>query len=71
MRKAIQLKATVVVTGDAEPATDFARLAISALRKVVRAGGDAEPDLEFTVKRVIESRGDDEETDESGGADEG
>ena len=48
----------------------FAKLAMSALRQVIKAGGDAAPDLKFTVKRVIENRGDGEETDESGGADE-
>jgi hypothetical protein len=70
MRKAIQLKATIEITGEAEAAADFAKLATEALRKIIKAGGDAAPDLKVTVKRVIENRNDDE-TDESGGADEG
>ena len=69
MRKAIQLKATVVITGDAEPAADFARITTRALRDVLKAGASRHPELKITVKRIIENR-DDEETDESGGADE-
>lgn len=69
MRKAIQLKATIYVEGDADPASDFARLAMGKLRDVIKAGSSAAPGLKITVKRLVENRSEGDDSDDSAGAD--
>jgi hypothetical protein len=54
MRKAIQLTVTVEVEGDDEPAHDFGRRAISAVRDCVKVGRARHPDLTITVHKVVE-----------------
>ncbi len=54
MRKTIQLLAVVEIEGDDEPAHDFARRAISALRDAVKVGRSRHPDLVITVHKISE-----------------
>jgi hypothetical protein len=61
MRKAIQLRVTLWVEGDQEPAADFAALAKRAVREIIAAGRKAHPELTVRVKRVVEDEGDDED----------
>ncbi|MEJ7810528.1 MAG: hypothetical protein WKG32_09000 [Gemmatimonadaceae bacterium] len=76
MKKAIELKVSLRVEGEGEPAHDFARAAMAAVRAVFKAGSDARPEVRIRISRIVEHRddGDDEsdadEGDESGGADE-
>lgn len=61
MRKAIQLRVTLWVEGDDEPAADFAKRATRAVRDVIAAGRKAQPELTVRVKRVVEDEGGDED----------
>jgi hypothetical protein len=54
MRKSIQLLLTVGVEGDDEPAHDFARRAIAAVRDAVKVGRSRHPDLTISVHKAIE-----------------
>jgi hypothetical protein len=54
MQKSIQLRVTVGVEGDDEPAHDFARRAIAAVRDAVKVGRARHPDLTITVHKAIE-----------------
>ncbi|MFL5576138.1 MAG: hypothetical protein ACJ79S_09250 [Gemmatimonadaceae bacterium] len=60
MRKAIQLRVTLWVEGDEEPAADFAKRATGAVRDIIAAGRKAHPELSVRVKRVAEDEGDDD-----------
>jgi hypothetical protein len=54
MRKVIQLLMAVEVEGDDEPAHDFARRAISAVRDAMKVGRSRYPDLTMTVHKIVE-----------------
>ncbi len=54
MRKAIQLLVSVSVEGDDEPAHDFPRRAIAAVRDAVKVGRSRHPDLTISVHKVVE-----------------
>jgi hypothetical protein len=54
MRKAIQLLLTVSVEGEDEPAHDFPRRAIAAVRDAVKVGRSRHPDLTITVQKAVE-----------------
>ena len=66
MRKAIQLKATLWVEGEDEPAHDFASSTKKAVREMIRAGSRSHPELRVTVKRLVEDRNDDDDEDGDG-----
>jgi hypothetical protein len=57
MRKVIHLTMSVEVEGDDEPAHDFVRRAISAVRDAVKVGRSRYPDLTITVHKVVEDAG--------------
>ena len=54
MRKAIQLLVTVAVEGEDEPAHDFPRRAMAAVRDAVKVGRVRHPDLTISVHKVVE-----------------
>jgi hypothetical protein len=55
MQKAIQLLLTVSVEGDDEPAHDFARRAIAAVRDAMKVGRSRHPDLTIIVEKAVEA----------------
>ncbi len=68
MKKAIQLRVTLWIEGEAEPSHDFARSTTAAVREIISAGAKEHPKLKVKV-RTIEEHNDDEEeedVDESG-----
>jgi hypothetical protein len=54
MRKAIQLLVTIAVEGEDEPAHDFPRRAMAAVRDAVKVGRARHPDLTISVHKVVE-----------------
>jgi hypothetical protein len=58
MRKAIMLQVTLWIQGEDEPAHDFAKSTIKAVRDVISAGAKAHPELRFKVTKVIEKEDD-------------
>jgi hypothetical protein len=54
MRKSIELLLTIEVEGEGEPAHDFPRRAIAAVRDAVKVGRARHPDLTISVLRAIE-----------------
>ena len=52
--KSIRLLLTVSVEGDDEPAHDFARRAIAAVRDALKVGRGRHPDLTIHVVRAVE-----------------
>lgn len=63
MRKAIQLRVTLWVEGEAEPAADFAKYTSGEVRKLIEAAAAGRKDLKVTVKKVEEDESDDEDGD--------
>jgi len=61
MRKGIQLRVTLYVEGEDEPAHDFAASTVRAVREIVAAGASAHPELKVKVRRVTEVSDDDDE----------
>jgi hypothetical protein len=58
MRKAIILQVTLWIEGEDEPAHDFAKWTMRAVRDVISAGAKDHPELRFKVTKVIEAEGD-------------
>lgn len=54
MRKGVQLRVTLYVRGEGEPAHDFARTAARAIRRIIAAGRAAQPELEVRIRRIVE-----------------
>ena len=54
MRKAIQLKVTLWIKGEQEPAENFVTLTTQAVKDVISVGRWRHPSLKFTVKKVVE-----------------
>jgi hypothetical protein len=64
MRKAIRLRTILWVEGEDEPAHDFARSTMRAVRKIIETGSVAYPELQVRIKRIVEESDlDDEEND--------
>ncbi|MBV9774659.1 MAG: hypothetical protein JO040_11950 [Gemmatimonadetes bacterium] len=59
MRKAIQLRVTLWIEGEAEPASDFAKYTGGEVRRLVEEAAKGREDLKITVKKVEEDEGDD------------
>lgn len=57
MRKAIQLRVTLWIEGEDEPAHDFAASTIQAVKDIIAAGSPSHPELKVTVKKVAEQSG--------------
>ncbi len=55
MRKAISLQVTLWIEGEDEPAHDFAKSTMKAVRDVISAGAKQHPELRFKVTKVIEN----------------
>ena len=58
MRKAILLQVTLRIEGEDEPAHDFAKSTMKAVRDVIVAGARAHPELRFKVTKIVEDEGD-------------
>jgi hypothetical protein len=54
MRKAIQLKVTLWIEGEDEPAHDFAKSTEEAVRDIITEGSKKYPQLQVTLKKVKE-----------------
>jgi hypothetical protein len=52
MLKAVQLLMTVTVEGDDEPAHDFPRRAMAAVRDAIKVGRARHPGLLITVNKI-------------------
>lgn len=65
MRKAIQLRATLWLEGNDEPAHDFSKAAMAAVRDIVAAGASRHPELRLTIKHLEESNDDDGDADQA------
>lgn len=64
MRKAIRLRVTLWIEGEAEPAADFAKYTTGEVRKLIEEAAAGRKDLKVTVKKVAE-----DDSDESGDED--
>ena len=58
MRKAIRLQVTLWIEGEDEPAHDFAKSTMKAVRDVIAAGAHAHPELRFKVTKLVEDESD-------------
>ncbi len=54
MRKAIQLKVTLWIEGEDEPAHNFAESTMQAVRDIVSFGRTRNPGLQVTIKNIVE-----------------
>jgi hypothetical protein len=54
MKKAIQLKVTIWIEAEDEPAHDFAASTIEAVREVLSTGAKSHPELQMTIKDIVE-----------------
>lgn len=54
MRKAIQLKVTLWIEGEDEPAHDFAASTMQAVRDIISFGRTRNPGLKVTVIKIVE-----------------
>ncbi|MCU7495065.1 MAG: hypothetical protein HF314_03940 [Ignavibacteria bacterium] len=61
MRKAISLKVSLWIEGEDEPAHDFAKSTIKAVKEVIQAGSQTHPELKIKIKRIIEHNDDEQE----------
>ena len=61
MRKAIQIKVTLWIEGEDEPAHDWAKRTTRAVRAMIAAGSKRYPALDVTIKRIEEDRSLDED----------
>jgi hypothetical protein len=61
MHKAINLKVKLYIEGEDEPAGDFAKLTMRAVRDIIAAGQAKHPKLKVTIKRVAEDADDAED----------
>ena len=57
MHKVVQLHLTVAVEGEDEPAHDFPRRAIAAVRDAMKVGRSRYPDLTITVEKIVPGDG--------------
>lgn len=57
MRKAIQLRVTLWIEGEDEPAHNFAESTTQAVKDVIAAGSSKHPELTITVRKVEEKNG--------------
>jgi hypothetical protein len=64
MRKGIELRVTLYLEGEDEPAHDFAASSMRAVREILAAGSSAHPELRVKVRRVVEVSDDDERGDD-------
>ena len=60
MHKGIRLKVNLWIEGEAEPAEDFARLTMQAVRDLLAVNLPQYPALKVTIKKMKEDRDDDE-----------
>jgi hypothetical protein len=60
MHKGIRLKVNLWIEGEAEPAEDFARLTMQAVRDLLAVNLPQYPTLKVTIKKMKEDRDDDE-----------
>ncbi len=54
MKKAIQLKVTLWIEGEDEPAHNFAASTMQAVREMITAGEQKHPELNLTIKDIVE-----------------
>jgi hypothetical protein len=54
MRKAIQLKVTLWIEGEDEPAHDFAKSTTEVVRDIIAEGSKKYPQLQVTLKKIKE-----------------
>ncbi len=64
MRKAIQIKVTLWIEGEDEPAHDWAKHTTRAVRAMITAGARRYPALDVTIKKIVEDRSLDEDEDQ-------
>ncbi len=63
MHKGIRLKVNLWIEGEAEPAEDFARLTMQAVRDLLAVNLPQYPTLKVTIKKMKEDRDDEEAAD--------
>ncbi len=56
MRKAIQLKVTLRIEGEDEPAHNFAESTMQAVRDIIAAGQWRHPRLTVAIKDIVEDK---------------
>ena len=54
MRKGITLHVTLYVEGDDQPAHNFSKSTIEAVREIIAAGSAGHPELTVTIKKIAE-----------------
>jgi hypothetical protein len=54
VRKAIELRVTLWIEAEVEPADDFSRTAVQAVHEIIADGGRTHPELQLTIKRIVE-----------------
>lgn len=54
MRKAIVLEVRLAIEGDDEPAHDYARSTIDAVREIIEIGAAKHPELSIRVRSIRE-----------------
>lgn len=64
MRKAIRLKVTLEIQGEDEPAHDFAKATMQAVRDILAAGHWRHPKLTVNVKDIVEDDDYDSDADD-------
>ena len=61
MRKAIQLKVTLWIEGEDEPAHDFAAYTIRAVQEIIADHARLYPRLKVTIRKIVEESSDEED----------
>ena len=61
MRKAIQLKVTLWIEGEDEPAHDFAAYTIRAVQEIIAEHARLFPGLKVTIRKIVEESSDEED----------
>ena len=61
MQKAIRLTVSLWIEGEAEPALNWAEFTAQAVRDILAAGQASRPELNVTIRKIVEDRSSDEE----------
>ena len=67
MKKAIRLIVSLWIEGEAEPALNWAEFTAQAVRDILAAGQASRPELNVTLRKIVEDRSSDEDEEQGTG----